>query len=224
LQDEERRHIARELHDSAGQTLTALGMNLATVVQYSKNSSPQLAAIAAEGQELVRELSREIRTTSYLLHPPLLDESGLSEALSYYIEGLKARSGLKITQAIPEDFGRLSLELELAIFRIVQECLTNVHRHSGSKVAAIRLKRDERSIFLEVEDEGSGISPEKLIEIQSHGAGVGIRGIRERVLQFGGKMEIESKGRGTRILITLPFPQKAVSNTEEPHRRAKAAV
>jgi PAS domain S-box-containing protein len=224
LQDEERRHIARELHDSAGQTLTALGMNLATVVQHSKNSSPQLASIAAEGQELVRELSREIRTTSYLLHPPLLDESGLSEALSYYVEGLKGRSGLKIKQAIAADFGRLSLELELAIFRIVQECLTNVHRHSGSKVAAIRMKRDERSIFLEVEDEGGGISPEKLLEIQSNRAGVGIRGIRERVLQFGGKMEIESKGRGTRILITLPFARKAVSKAEESHQRAKAAV
>jgi PAS domain S-box-containing protein len=224
LQDEERRHIARELHDSAGQTLTALGMNLATVVQHSKNSSPQLASIAAEGQELVRELSREIRTTSYLLHPPLLDESGLSEALSYYVEGLKGRSSLKITQAIAADFGRLSLELELAIFRIVQECLTNVHRHSGSKVAAIRMKRDERSIFLEVEDEGGGISPEKLLEIQSNRAGVGIRGIRERVLQFGGKMEIESKGRGTRILISLPFARKAVSKAEESHQRAKAAV
>jgi PAS domain S-box-containing protein len=224
IQDEERRHIARELHDSAGQTLTALGMNLATVVQYSKNTSPKLASIAQEGQELVRELNKEIRTTSYLLHPPLLDESGLSEALSYYLEGLKERSGLEITQAIPEDFGRLSREMELAVFRIVQECLTNVHRHSGSKVAVIRMKRDERSIFLEVGDKGSGISPEKLLEIQSHGAGVGVRGMRERVLQFGGKMEIESNGRGTRILITLPFARKAASETEKSAQRSEAPV
>jgi len=173
---------------------------------------------------LVRELNKEIRTTSYLLHPPLLDESGLSEALSYYLEGLKERSGLEITQAIPEDFGRLSREMELAVFRIVQECLTNVHRHSGSKVAVIRMKRDERSIFLEVGDKGSGISPEKLLEIQSHGAGVGVRGMRERVLQFGGKMEIESNGRGTRILITLPFARKAASETEKSAQRSEAPV
>ena len=224
LQDEERRRIARELHDSAGQTLTALGMNLATVVQYSKKASPKLAAIAEEGQELVRELSREIRTTSYLLHPPLLDESGLSEALSYYIEGLRERSGLEITQAIDEDLGRLSREMELAIFRIVQECLTNVHRHSGSKVAAIRLKRDDRNIFLEVADGGSGISAEKLVEIQSHRSGVGIRGMRERVMQFGGKMDIESKERGTRILIMLPFARNSGAKAEESDQRAEAAV
>ena len=204
IQDEERRHIARELHDSAGQTLTALGMNLASVIGYSKDTSPKLASIAEEGQQLVQQLTKEIRTTTYLLHPPLLDEGGLHEALSWYIPGLKERSGIEINWAIPEDFGRLSRELELAIFRIVQECLTNIHRHSGSKVAAIRMKRADGKVFLEVEDGGSGISPEKLIEIQSHRAGVGIRGMRERVLQCAGEMKIESDGCGTKILITLP--------------------
>jgi PAS domain S-box-containing protein len=224
IQDEERRHIARELHDSAGQTLTALGMNLAAVVERSRNISPELANVAAEGEELVRELSKEIRTTSYLLHPPLLDESGLSEALSWYIQGLKERSGLEITTAIPEDFGRLSRDMELAIFRIVQECLTNVHRHSGSKAAAIRMRRDDRSVFLEVEDGGNGISPEKLLEIQSQGGGVGIRGMRERVLRCGGEMKIESEGRGAKISITLPFVRTAASKTEESVHRAEAAV
>jgi PAS domain S-box-containing protein len=224
LQDEERRHIARELHDSAGQTLTALGMNLATVVERAGNVSPELAIVAAEGEELVRELSKEIRTTSYLLHPPLLDESGLSEALSWYIQGLKERSGLEITKAIPEDFGRLSRALELAIFRIVQECLTNVHRHSGSKAAVIRMHRDDRSVYLEVEDAGNGISPERLLEIQSHGGGVGIRGMRERVLQCGGEMKIESEGRGAKISITFPFAITAASKTEEFLDRAAASV
>jgi PAS domain S-box-containing protein len=224
IQDEERRHIARELHDSAGQTLTALGMNLARVVQHSKNASPELASTAEEAQQLVRELSKEIRTTSYLLHPPLLDESGLSEALSWYVQGLEERSGLEITQSIPEDFGRLSGEMELRIFRIVQECLTNVHRHSGSKVAAIRLKRTDQTVFLEIEDNGRGISPERLAEIQSHGAGVGVRGMRERVLQCGGDMKIESEGRGTKISISFPFARSSAVDPRDSVQRSRAAV
>jgi PAS domain S-box-containing protein len=224
IQDEERRHIARELHDSAGQTLTALGMNLARVIQHSKNASPELADIAEEAQQLVRELSKEIRTTSYLLHPPLLDESGLSEALGWYVQGLKERSGLEITQSIPEDFGRLSEEMELRIFRIVQECLTNVHRHSGSKVAAIRLKRTDQTVFLEIEDNGRGISPERLAEIQSHGAGVGVRGMRERVLQCGGDMKIESEGWGTKISISFPFAQSSAVEAGDSVQRSRAAV
>jgi len=121
-----------------------------------------------------------------------------------YVRGLADRGGLDITFNISEGFGRLPRDMELAVFRLVQECLTNIHRHSGSKVAAIRMKRVDRCVFLEVEDAGSGIPPEKLIEIQSHGTGVGIRGMRERVLQCGGEMKIESEGRGTKISITLP--------------------
>jgi PAS domain S-box-containing protein len=224
IQDEERRHIARELHDSAGQTLAALGINLATLLRHAKNASPELVKVAEEGQELVTELSNEIRTTSYLLHPPLLDERGLSAALSWYVQGLKERSGLEIAKAIPENLGRLSREMELAIFRIVQECLANVHRHSGSKVAAIRMNRTEHTLFLEVEDSGSGISPERLLEIQSQGAGVGIRGMRERALQLGGEMKIESQGRGTKILFTLPLRQSAASNRPASAHQARAAV
>ncbi|MCU1239444.1 MAG: hypothetical protein JWO71_170 [Candidatus Acidoferrum typicum] len=224
IQDEERRHIARELHDSVGQILAALGINLATVLEHAKNASPKLTQVLEEGQELVTELSKEIRTMSYLLHPPLLDESGLSAALNWYLQGLRERSGLKITKAMPENFGRLSREMELAVFRIVQESLTNVHRHSGSKLAAIRLKRNSRNVFLEIEDAGSGISPEKLLAIQSHGAGVGIRGMRERVLQFGGEMKIESEGRGTKISITLPDTRTAASSTLAAVPQAQAAV
>jgi PAS domain S-box-containing protein len=204
IQDDERRHIARELHDSAGQILAALGMNLATVVRNAKLDAPELARLAEESEQMVRELSQEIRTTSYLLHPPLLDECGLSESLLWYIRGLKERSGLEVTLAIPDDFGRLTPEMELVIFRIVQECLTNVHRHSGSRVAAIEIKRGSENITLSVQDEGSGIPSAKLLEIESQGGGVGIRGMRERVLQCGGKMALQSGARGTKISVSFP--------------------
>jgi two-component system NarL family sensor kinase len=169
-----------------------------------KLNAPELARQAEESEQMVRELSREIRTTSYLLHPPLLDECGLAESLLWYIRGLKERSGLDVTLAIPEDFGRLTPEMELVIFRIVQECLTNVHRHSGSKVAAIEIKRGPESITLSVQDEGSGIPSEKVLEIESQGGGVGIRGMRERVLQFGGEMALQSGAMGTKISVFFP--------------------
>ena len=204
IQDEERRHIARELHDSAGQLLTVLAMDLSTLVRNAQEKAPEIAESAEQARQLVHQLTSEIRTTSYLLHPPLLDEEGLQAAISLYVRGLIERSGLDITVNISEGFGRLPRDTELAVFRLVQECLTNVHRHSGSKVAAIHMKRAERCVLLEVEDAGSGISPERLLEIQSHGAGVGIRGMRERVLLCGGEMKIVSEGRGTKISIALP--------------------
>jgi signal transduction histidine kinase len=205
LQDNERRYIARELHDSAGQILTALGMNLASIARQTEQLSPDLFKQVEEGQQMVQELTQEIRTTSYLLHPPLLDETGLHEALHMYAGGLKDRSDLDITLDVAADFERLPREMELVIFRIVQECLTNIHRHSGSKVATIRMARKPHSVLLEIEDKGKGISPQRLVEIQLHGAGVGMRGIRERVLQFGGQMKIQSDGGGTRIAIALPL-------------------
>jgi signal transduction histidine kinase len=191
-------------------------MNLATIVQQARELDPQLADAAEEGQALVRELSQEIRTMSYLLHPPLLDESGLCEALRWYIKGLKDRSALNITLEIPDEFERVPREMELVIFRIVQEGLTNIHRHSGSKVATIRLARDSQSVSLELQDAGRGISREKLIEIQTQGTGVGIRGMRERVIQSGGKMKIHSDTSGTKISITLPFVKSDYSPLIEP--------
>ena len=203
IQDNERRHIARELHDSAGQILAGLAIKLSSIVEQAKHSAPELAKEAGEGQELVRELSQEIRTTSYLLHPPLLDETGLSGALLWYIQGLNERSGLDITLEIPEDFGRLSSEMELVIFRIVQECLTNVHRHSGSKLATIRVSRIGQIVSIEVQDQGKGIAAEKLLEIQAQGAGLGIRGMRERVTHYGGELTIQSGSWGTKILVRV---------------------
>src|ERR1700719_4179210 len=196
-QDVERRHIARELHDSAGQTLAALGMLLARIGEDAKTNPAQLAKNVHNAEELVQHLTKEIRTTSYLLHPPMLDEIGISSALSWYVQGLAERSGLEIDLMVPENFGRLPSEMELLIFRLVQECLTNIHRHSGSKTALIQIEREKDSVHVKVEDHGTGMSPERLAEIQSHGTGVGIRGMRERMRHFHGNLVIESNGSGT---------------------------
>jgi PAS domain S-box-containing protein len=203
-QDHERRHIARELHDSAGQTLAALGMQLARLSADAKNNRV-LAKDVQDAEELVQNLTQEIRTTSYLLHPPLLDESGISSALSWYVQGLAERGSLDIELKIPEDFGRLPSDMELLIFRLVQESLTNIHRHSGSKTALIRVERKESSVHVEVEDQGTGMSPERLARIQSQGTGVGIRGMRERVRHFRGDLVIESNDSGTKVHATLPL-------------------
>ena len=146
-QDEERRHIARELHDSAGQILTALSISLAQAARHAPKEAAGLTEYVQESEQLVQQLSQEIRTMSYLLHPPLLDEMGLAEALRWYIQGLTERSGIEIALEVPAGFERLSREMELVMFRLVQECLTNIHRHSGSKSAVIRIARD-REAFL----------------------------------------------------------------------------
>jgi two-component system NarL family sensor kinase len=214
IQDEERRHIARELHDSAGQLLTVLAMNLSTLIRKAQDEAPELAESAEETRELVHQLTSEIRTNSYLLHPPLLDEEGLRSAISWYVRGLTERSGLEIAFKISEGFGRLPREMELAIFRLVQESLTNIHRHSGSKRATIEISRTPEQVLLEVQDEGKGISREKLADIQSRGAGFGIRGMRERARQFNGEMTIESSGKGTLFRVTIPVSKKEAATEE----------
>jgi two-component system, NarL family, sensor kinase len=224
IQDEERRHIARELHDSAGQTLTVLGMSLAQLAQKTGRRSPDIATDVDRIQETVQQLHREIRTASYLLHPPLLDENGLYSAISWYIDGLRERSDLDIRLDIPEDFGRLPRDMELVIFRLVQESLTNIHRHSGSKTASIRTARDSSLITLDIRDEGKGISPERLAEIRSGRSGVGIRGMQERLRQFGGTMNIESGRSGTRISVTIPIPKTALPEEPSKTEPLQAAV
>jgi PAS domain S-box-containing protein len=219
-QDEERRRIARELHDSAGQTLAVLGINLAQFVDRAKSVAPELAKEGKEIEAIVQQLSREIRTTSYLLHPPLLDESGLASALSWYVEGLAERSQIAVTLDVAANLGRLPSDMELAIFRVVQECLTNIHRHSGSKTAVIRVSRIGETVRTEVRDQGKGISPERLLEIQSQGSGVGIRGIRERIRHFHGEMKIESSGSGTSVIVIIPMPREARSADSEPLQAA----
>lgn len=202
-QDDERRRIARELHDSAGQILAALSMNVARIAgQVTDNAV--VAKTLEESEALLQQLSQEIRTTSYLLHPPLLDENGLSGAIGMYTDGLAERSGMKIDFRISDSFGRLPNDLELAAFRIVQECLTNIHRHSGSKEAKIRIRRHSDGIQLEIQDNGTGISAERLAAIQTGRSGVGIRSMRERVHHFGGSLQIDSNGIGTTVTISLP--------------------
>ena len=203
-QDEERRRIARELHDSAGQNLAALGMKLSQIENDAKRDPARLSKSIEDAQNLIQSLTQEIRTTSYLLHPPMLDESGLASALRWYIDGLVERSDLSIELNIPNDLERLGPDVELAIFRQVQECLTNVHRHSGSKTAAVTINRQADKIYAEVRDEGKGISKQKLAEIQSQGAGVGIRGMRERARQCGGELIVDSNALGTKITAIFP--------------------
>jgi PAS domain S-box-containing protein len=192
-QDEERRRIARDLHDSVGQNLAVLGMSLSRIEDYAKRDPTRLAQSIKDAQDLIQDLTQEIRTTSYLLHPPMLDESGLSSAIRWYIDGLAERSGLSIELNVPDNLGRLAPEAELAIFRLVQECLTNIHRHSGSKTAVIRIAREPDKIYAEVQDHGKGISQERLT------AGVGIRGMRERVRQSHGELTVDSNALGTKI-------------------------
>jgi PAS domain S-box-containing protein len=221
-QDEERRRIARELHDSAGQTLAVLAMNLPQLVQSVEGIAPELAEKGREIEAMIRQLQNEIRTTSYLLHPPLLDEIGLASALNCYVGGLAERSQVAITLDVAANVGRLPSDMELAIFRLVQECLTNIYRHSDSKTALIRIGLEGEKIRIQVKDHGKGISPERMLEIQSHGSGVGIMGIRERIRQFHGEMKLESNGSGTSVIVTIPIPKEHASIDGAPFQGASA--
>ncbi len=217
MRDEERRHIARELHDSVGQLLAALGMNLAVLQrQADKLDGPGLRAIS-ENSAMVDQISREIRTISHLLHPPLLEAAGLVSAIRWYVDGFSERSSIKVALDIPEKFGRLSDEMEIAIFRMVQECLTNIHRHSGAASATIRMHEEDHQVFVEVQDGGKGISLEKQMDLSSSGrTGVGFRGMRERLRQLGGTLEIRSDGAGTLVTATLPFQSSETARESKP--------
>jgi signal transduction histidine kinase len=201
LQDEERRHIARELHDSTGQVVAALGMNLA-VLRSDPNLSSQAARALEQSISMVQELSRELRTLSHLLHPPLLDVAGLESALKWYVHGFAERSGVRAEVELSENLGRLPRELETAVFRIVQEALTNVHRHAGSSTASVRVLRNGAGVRVEIRDQGKGIQ-----EQQGEGGatlGIGIQGMRERVAQLGGEFEIRSDETGTVVVAVFP--------------------
>jgi len=204
MQDDERRRIARELHDSAGQTLVALDMNLASIQREAKQLSPQALKTCSESLDLVKELSRELRTISHLLHPPLLDEAGLPSAVRWYVEGFAERSKIRVNLDLDANLGRLSSECETAIFRIVQESLTNIHRHSGSPTASISISRTRRQVRLEVHDQGKGISVQKQRNSGSMKRGVGIQGMNERVRQLGGRLQINSGKGGTSVVAILP--------------------
>jgi signal transduction histidine kinase len=211
LQDEERRRIARELHDSVGQMLAALSMNLAGV-RADIDHLMKTTAVLSDSEDLVQEMSKEVRTISHLLHPPLLDEAGLTSALHWYVDGFAQRSKITVDLDCPNDFGRLPRVVETAAFRLVQECLTNIHRHSGSATAKIRLRRSDNHVVVEAEDEGKGIPSEKLEKMASVGIpGVGISGMRERVRQLGGTLEIASSDSGTTVVAHLPISETTSS-------------
>jgi signal transduction histidine kinase len=213
VQDEERRRIARELHDSVGQLLAAINMNSSFVQAECHRLSPDAAKRVSENVAMVDEASRQIRTISYLLHPPLLDEIGLASALHWYVEGFSERSKIDTKVDIPQKFAGLSKEMELSMFRVVQECLTNIHRHAGSPTAEIRIVQDETCLRVEIEDNGKGIPAEKQSAFGTSGhAGVGLRGMRERLRQLGGTLQVQSNGHGTRVTAVLPVLRVAAAS------------
>ncbi len=209
LQDEERRRLARELHDSVGQILAALSMNIGIVQSQSHKLDAQGIRAVSENAELVNQASKEIRTISHLLHPPLLEIAGLASALRWYVDGFSERSKIKVELEIPTDFDRLPEDTELAIFRIIQECLTNIHRHSGSPTAAIRLQRQDTRLAVQIQDQGKGIPEEKQRELTlEHRGGVGFGGMRERVRHLGGTLEIQSEANGTVVHAIFDIPDR----------------
>lgn len=223
-QDEERRRIARELHDGAGQLLAAINMEASNLANERERLSPRAALSLSNIDSLVAQMTKDIRTMSHLLYPPLLDEVGLKSALTEYVNGFAERSGIRVSLDLPGVIERLDRDYELSLFRIVQECLTNIHRHSGSKTASIRIVREDGALVLSVQDEGRGVPADRLAIIQSRGSGVGIRGMRERVLQLSGTMNIESDASGTRIHVVIPTPKTASEQGTDSDEPVQAAV
>lgn len=220
LRDDERKQIARELHDSVGQLLAALSMNIATVQSQSHKLDPAAARAVSENSALVQQIGKEIRTISHLLHPPLLDIAGLASALRWYVDGFSERSHIIVDFEIPAGFPRLSDDMEIAIFRLVQECLTNIHRHSGSESAKIAIREDEGSVVVEIKDAGKGISLDKQLELSSGRTGVGFRGMRERLRQFGGDLNIQSDDKGTLVKARLPLQPAQSSKMDDSKAKA----
>jgi signal transduction histidine kinase len=207
LQDEERRRIARERHDSTAQSLAGLSMNLTLVQAESESLSEEARIALGESLALAKHSTRELRTLSYLLHPPLLDESGLISAVRWYVDGFSQRSGISVELDLPFQPCRFPTEAETALFRIMQECLANIHKHSGSATAGIRIALDETHVVMVIRDEGKGMPtamPRKERDTVSS-LGVGIMGMHERVRQLHGQLDIESGSWGTAITVTLPL-------------------
>jgi PAS domain S-box-containing protein len=210
IRDEERRRWARELHDSVGQLLVGITMNLSILQRQLDGAAPIDSKFLSESMLLTNEALQEIRTLSYLLHPPMLDEVGLASALRWFASGFSKRSQIEIDLEIPEGLGRFPRDLEIAVFRIVQETLTNVHRHSGSSTAKITIWRSARQLRLKVEDKGKGMAlpvSEKKDDRESAILGVGISGIRERVRQLAGQMQIRSGEWGTALEAVFPLEE-----------------
>jgi len=206
VQDEERRKLARDLHDSTGQTLTALKMS-ASLLQEKCKQAPAALAIASDLVQLADQAIDEIRTMSYLLHPPLLDEVGFACAAEWYIEGFAKRSGINVRANIGNLPERLPQSVEIALFRVLQESLTNIHRHSGASDATVHFQHEVDAVILKIRDFGRGIPDERLrlLHGRTSESGVGLAGMRERLHELDGTLEIESDGRGTSLRATVPL-------------------
>lgn len=206
LQDEERRKISRELHDSLGQYLASVKMNLDL---FSQTNPPD--KLLQEATHLLEQSIAETRMISHLLHPPLLDETGLASAARWYVDGFARRSGIEVSLDIPGDMERLPEPLELGLFRVLQESLTNIHRHSKSSKAEIALQEFSDRVLLTIKDHGNGIPAELLHGFSTNGtrSGVGLAGMRERIHELGGRFDIHSNTNGTQITVTMPLPKKA---------------
>jgi signal transduction histidine kinase len=201
LQDAERRRFARELHDSVGQMLAVIGMNLAGFEKRETLTTDGLRLLT-DSRELIEQLSAEVRTISHLLHPPMLDEAGLGAALRIYVEGFSKRSGIAADVLVPRDLPRLSQELEISVFRIVQESLTNVHKHAQAKTVKISIDHSLTGLTVSIADDGKGL-------LNGHAVGVGLAGMQERVRQLQGTFQVSSTSTGTSIIATFPAPQLA---------------
>jgi PAS domain S-box-containing protein len=207
-QETERRNVAQDLHESAGQTLAALKMALTNLAHSMENEGGPNGEQLNAAQDLAAEAIREVRVISYLMYPPLLDDAGLRPALHWYVRGFSERSGIEAKLEMEEGWGRDSRETETAVFRVVQEALTNVYRHSGSRTAVVRLARDTRQIRVEIQDQGRGMILRSNPHEENLVFGVGIAGIRERAKQLHGTFQIESaSGCGTTVRVTLPLPK-----------------
>lgn len=214
-QDQERRRLSRELHDSTGQLLVTLKLNLSQFKAEGLELNERAEALLTGMDSMVEEMTRQLRTMSYLLHPPLLDEAGLESALRWYIQGFSQRSDIQVNLQLPADIGRLTQDLEITIFRIIQESLTNIHRHSGSKTAEILLTREPECVQLRITDQGKGLPTDdgsNFLAPNGFFLGVGILGMKERVQQFGGSFQISSPGLGTSTVVRLPIHESASSS------------
>jgi PAS domain S-box-containing protein len=207
-QDDERRRIARELHDSAGQYLGAVSIALDVAQREQDSANRKLA----EAGEMARGCAAEIRTISHLLHPPLLEELGLASAAHWYVEGFASRSGIQVEVEIPKQLDRLGNDVELVLFRILQEALTNIHRHSESKTATIKIGADSQQAWLDVQDQGKGNGDAPSGQFRP---GIGITGMRERVKDLSGTLEINSDQTGTRVRVVLPLAANRCQNESD---------
>jgi PAS domain S-box-containing protein len=213
-QDEERRRIGRDLHDSLGQTLSVLKMKLDSLpVTIGLGSNDPRNQNIAACASLTEDCIKEVRTIAYLLYPPMLEEMGLKSAISWYLDGFSKRSGIRTTFEIAPTFARLPRHVETAIFRVLQESLTNVHRHSGSEVAGVRLFNTAGMTILEVSDKGKGLPAQHSTEFKHdgiHALGVGLRGMEERMRQLGGGLELQSSPRGTTVVASVPVEAPSI--------------